>query len=180
VAEDDEGPVGLARWLRLLGIVGLTAVIYFIVPVKYDANADLARRTVGASVLSVALIWGMLYQIRLHVDDSSRRLDGLIVSIVLVVEVFALTFYIVEVRNPGEFAGLDTRIDSLYFTVATLATVGFGDVHAVGQAARALVLVQMVFNVLFVATAAAIMSTRVRDVVRQRSETKRSQQQDPD
>ena len=179
VVEDDEVPKGVSRWLRLLAIVVLTVVVYFIVPVQYETTADVARRTAGATVLSVALIWGMLYQIRIHVDDSSRRLDGLIVSIVLVVEVFALTFYIIEVRNPGEFASLHTRIDSLYFTVATLATVGFGDVHAVGQAARALVLVQMVFNVLFVATAAAIMSTRMRDVVRQRSEIKRAKQGEP-
>jgi voltage-gated potassium channel len=37
-------------------------------------------------------------------------------------------------------------------------------VHAAGQTARALVLVQMVFNVVFVATIVALLSTRVKQV----------------
>jgi hypothetical protein len=165
----------MARWLRLLGIIALAVTGYFIVPVSYDPTADLFRRAFGGLLILVALVWGMLFQLRIHIDDTSRKLDGLIVAIVLVVEVFATAFYTIEVRNPGEFAELHTRIDALYFTVATLATVGFGDVHAVGQTARALVLVQMVFNVVFVATAAALLSTRIREVVQARADSRRSQ-----
>nr|MDT0663822.1 potassium channel family protein [Micromonospora sp. DSM 115978] len=40
-----------------------------------------------------------------------------------------------------------------YFTVTVLTTVGFGDVHATGQAARLVVTVQMGIDVLFIATA---------------------------
>ena len=49
--------------------------------------------------------------------------------------------------RPGEFDGLLTRIDALYFVVTTLVTVGYGDIHPVGQLARALVSVQMVLKV---------------------------------
>jgi voltage-gated potassium channel len=42
-------------------------------------------------------------------------------------------------------------------------------VHAVGQAARAMVLVQMVFNVVFLGTAVALLSTRIRAVATARA-----------
>ena len=49
---------------------------------------------------------------------------------------------------------LQTKTDALYFAVTTLTTVGFGDVHAQGQVARGLIIVQMVFNVVVLTRAA--------------------------
>lgn len=70
--------------------------------------------------------------------------------------VFALADFTVATLHDGQFVGLETRTDALYFTLATLLTVGFGDVHAAGQLARVLVSIQMVFNVLVLATAGQI------------------------
>jgi voltage-gated potassium channel len=52
--------------------------------------------------------------------------------------------------------------DALYFSISTLATVGFGDVHAAGQLARGAVAVQIVFNLVFVGTVAAMISGLMR------------------
>jgi voltage-gated potassium channel len=41
-----------------------------------------------------------------------------------------------------------TRTDSLYFTVTTFSTVGYGDITATSQAARLLVTVQMILDLL--------------------------------
>lgn len=66
-------------------------------------------------------------------------------------------------RNvPGQLDELSTRTDALYFTVATLATVGYGDVHAAGQAARALVVIQQFFNPVFVGVLVTLLRQRVR------------------
>ena len=88
---------------------------------------------------------------------------------VVVVVAFSLGFYLMALQRPGEIAGLHTRVDALYFTMSTLTTVGFGDVHATGQTARVLVLVQMVFNIVFVTTAAALLSSRIRSVAAERA-----------
>ena len=48
--------------------------------------------------------------------------------------------------------GLHTRVDALYFTVVTMATVGYGDVHAEGQGARMLVIGLIIFDVVIVAS----------------------------
>ena len=60
-------------------------------------------------------------------------------------------------RRPGQFVGLDTRVDALYFALTTqTTTVGYGDVHAQGQTARILVGVQMVFSIGVIATGVSI------------------------
>ncbi|MFD2354494.1 potassium channel family protein [Nonomuraea ferruginea] len=78
------------------------------------------------------------------------------------VVLFALADYNVAYWREGEFAGLETRTDALYFAVSTLATVGFGDVHAQGQLARGLVLVQMAFNLIVLATAATLLTGKLK------------------
>jgi hypothetical protein len=65
---------------------------------------------------------------------------------------FALTFYLLELASPGQFEDLHTRTDALYFTLTTMATVGYGDIHAKGQAARALVTAVIAFDVVVVAS----------------------------
>ena len=58
--------------------------------------------------------------------------------------------------------------------MTTLLTVGYGDIHADGQAARALVLIQMVFNVVIIATAASTINARVRTQAEIRAEERRA------
>ena len=70
-------------------------------------------------------------------------------------------------------------LDSLYFVMNNLTTIGTGDVHAVGQVARVLVLIQMVFNVVFVATTATFLTTRIRAVVQARVAERRTQDTAP-
>jgi voltage-gated potassium channel len=91
---------------------------------------------------------------------------GLPVSLSLIVVVFAAT-YVVMSRAPLEFGGLiQSRTDALYFTVRTVATAGFGDLHRVGQAAKVAVTLQVVFDLVLIAGAAATVSTRMADSAR--------------
>lgn len=159
-----------ARAIRHAVLLVLILVVYFAAPVHLAVDEGTAAR-IAMTVVALALLalW-VMWQLRRQVDDEDRRIDGLLTVILIVVVVFSLAFYILEHSKPGEVAGLETRLDSLYFTVSTLLTIGYGDVHAAGQTARALVLVQVVFNVVFVATAAGLLSTRVRTRAKQRSE----------
>jgi hypothetical protein len=60
---------------------------------------------------------------------------------------------------------MSTRIDAVYFTVTTLSTVGFGDVHAVGQAARLVVTGQILVNLAFLGIVVRVLA-RAAGVVR--------------
>src|SRR3954469_12319067 len=154
--------MGWTRALRLIGVVGLILALYAFVPVSGSPRGGLPLRVVVTAILLVALVAGLLWQLRLSAADGDRRVDGLVAAIVTVLTVFSMAFYVLEMRDPGEVAGLHTRLDALYFSASTMLTVGYGDVHAVGQTARAVVLLQMVFDVVFVATAVTLLSSRVR------------------
>jgi len=151
-----------ARWFRLLAVTALLVVFYFLVPVSSDPRGGLALRTVLALAAFVALGAVVLVQVRHVVADSERHLDGLLLAMALVWVVFSLAFYIISRHEPAEIAGLHTRLDALYFTASTILTIGFGDIHAAGQTSRALVLVQMAFDVVFVTAAAHLVSRRLR------------------
>jgi voltage-gated potassium channel len=161
--------VGWRRWAHLGLILAAVVAVYFVTPISRDLQRNTLVRILVAILILALMAAGVVRQLRRHLDDTDRRVDGLIVSITVVMAVFSLSFFTLEQRDPGQFVEMDTRLDALYFTVATAASVGYGDVHAAGQAARALVLVQMVFNVIFIGTAVALLSSRVRAVANARA-----------
>ena len=149
--------------------LALILVVYFSVPVERELPDNLARAVVILIVLG-GLALGMTRMLRLHAVDEGRRIEGLIVGILLVVVVFAYVFYALAHNQPDQVVGLHTRVDALYFTVSTLTTIGFGDIHAQGQAARALVLVQVVFDLVFVAASVSLITSRVRTQAQRRQQ----------
>ncbi len=160
------------RWLRLLGACALAITMYFVVPVSSRVpTGAIVLRAVAAvaclGFLAFVIVWELRLALRHGLD---RRLDGLVVTLVIVVLAFALGFYLLGIRDPTQIEGIATRIDALYFAMTTMTTVGYGDIHAIGQAARVMVIVQMAFNLVFVATAAAVLSARVRAVAAKRLE----------
>jgi voltage-gated potassium channel len=162
------------RWLRLGLACGLALFLYFVVPVspRLPAEAIVLRALAAVAALAI-LAFAILWQVRLTMEHGlDRRVDGLVVSLVIVVLAFALGFYLLNAQDPEQLEGLATRVDALYFTMSTLTTVGFGDVHATGQSARIMVVIQMAFNLVFVATAAAVLSARVRAAATKRLETR--------
>jgi voltage-gated potassium channel len=77
------------------------------------------------------------------------------VALYLAVLFFATAFYVLQLSQPEQFTGVGTRLDAFYFALSVVSTVGFGDVHADGQAARAVVSAQILFNLLVVSLAVA-------------------------
>jgi voltage-gated potassium channel len=151
-----------ARWLRLAVSIGLVLAAYALVPVSLGPRTSDLARAAAVLVLLAGATFVMVCQLRLAVAEQDRRVDGLVLAVVVVTAAFAFAFYAVERQRPGEVVGLETRLDALYFTTSTMLTVGWGDVHPAGQVARLLALVQMAFDVVFVATAAGLLSSRVR------------------
>ncbi|MEI7056665.1 potassium channel family protein [Nocardioides sp. CCNWLW239] len=145
----------------LVGVVVLLVAFYFVVPVSADPRGGMVLR-VGGSVVAVCLLAVVLgRQLVRHARDLDRHVDGLVASIVLVLVLFALAYYALQLHSPGQMEGVRTRLDALYFSAATMLTIGYGDAHPAGQAARGLALVQMVFDVVYVAAAVRLLSARV-------------------
>ena len=164
------------RVVRLTAAVTMLGIVYFTVPLSREVGrGEIAQIAVG--FLALALLGFMVvWEVRQQLVDQSRTIDRLALAMAVAVMGFALGFYVMAQRDPTQIAGLHTRLDSLYFTMTTLLTIGYGDIHAAGQLARGVVLVQMVFNVAILATA----STTITHQIRARASTAADRRQDLD
>ena len=134
-------------------LVGLL-VAYYAFPVEWTAATapgrhaehpgdGRRRRLVGTMMVGS---WGP------SVEETPAGARGLSMLLILLVMAASLTFFLLNKVSPEQVIGLQTRTDALYFTLGTMTTVGFGDVHAEGQVARAMVCALLVFNVVVVAS----------------------------
>lgn len=156
---------GRGRWVWAL--VGLGAVLlcvgYFTIPLGTFGPDHPALSWTGFGV-ALALVALLLLRQVLRVavpSDGGHPAAGILLAVCLSLVVFA-TSYLALSGQEGQFNGLDTRVDALYFTLVTASTVGYGDITATGQTARVVVMVQMVYNVLFLTAAATAFSQQLR------------------
>jgi voltage-gated potassium channel len=159
---------GLRRVPRGLLTLAAIVALYYAVPLEFPPSPRSITLTVLALLASLAtLIWLLFRQARRLVHappgDESVRLETLVLLVFVVVPLFAFGYFALQEADPDQFAELDTKTDALYFATSTIATVGFGDVHATGQIARVLVTIQMAFDLVFVAAAATMLTTQIRE-----------------
>jgi len=166
-----EPPANRAR-RGLFGLAGVL-VIYYAAPVgELPSGGAVVFSVLGLLGGTVLLGWSIVRQVqrlmRSPPGDESVRLDSLIFLVILVVPMFAAGYFALEQGDGSQFESLATKTDSLYFTLSTLATVGFGDVHATGQIARALVTIQITFDLVFVAALVSVVTGQIRERAAQR------------
>ena len=143
-----------AVWSRPAGSFAGLLVAYFAFPVEWSGSTggiamSLVLTAVGLGVLG----WSMVLELQhLRAGVEGRAAGALTLMLVVLVMSFSMAFYLLDLIAPEQLAGLGTRTDALYFTLSTMTTVGYGDVHAEGQLARALVCGLIVFNVVVVAS----------------------------
>ncbi|GHJ49099.1 hypothetical protein Cs7R123_64410 [Catellatospora sp. TT07R-123] len=143
--------------------------VYFVVPTDRGSAAwELVARTLFSLVGIVVVAALILRQINRQLAGDEAPLLGLLNALTTGVLFFALADYVLAVGSPGSFVDLQTRVDALYFALSTLATVGFGDVHAQGQSARVLLILQMVFNTMIIAAGVSVLSQQLTERVRER------------
>jgi hypothetical protein len=145
-------------WVRLFAGTVVLLVVYFAVPVRVDGN--LTVRLI-ITVLGCGLTGLLIAREIKRVADAP--LWGLALALVLGILTFAMTDYLIAISDSNEFVDLQTRLDALYFAITTLATVGYGDVHPQSQFARAVVTIQMLFNLVVLATGGRILFTQARE-----------------
>jgi voltage-gated potassium channel len=166
------------RWLRVLLplSIALLLVAYFELPLDEFGPG---RPALSWTVFVIAMVILSLLLLReidglLRPGRQGRHAVGILLLICLSLVIFASGYYAMS-HHPGEFNGLHTRLDALYFTVITVSTVGFGDISPAGQAARAVVVVQIVYNFVFLAAAVSALSSRVRGRVADRAHSRRDE-----
>jgi hypothetical protein len=153
--------------LRPLGTIVVLVFGYYLLPVDRDLDGWTLLLLVGGTLVVVALV---VWEIRRILHSRFPTLQGaqaLALIVPLYLLIYANVYYVVAFNVPGTFSAPLSRTDALYFVVTVFATVGFGDITAVSEAARVLVTTQMVGNLLLLGIAlrvilAAVQRSRAR------------------
>jgi hypothetical protein len=117
--------------------------LYFVLPFHHLDKLGPLLGLCGGLVLVVVLIVRQATRIVAAPYPGLRGAEALTMIAVVFILVFATTYVLMSSAAPDSFTILLTRVDSLYFTVTVLGTVGFGDIAATSQAARVMVTVQI-------------------------------------
>ncbi|MDO8122136.1 ion channel [Isoptericola sp. b490] len=137
--------------LRVLLTWTVLTVGYFAVPTRAPRDgATIVVTVVGTSVFLALLGWQLRRILRAELPElRAVEAVGSLTAVFLVV--VASTYWTMSAVDPANFSEPLTRVSAMYLTVATATTVGFGDVAALSDAARAIVTVQMLLDVILLA-----------------------------
>jgi voltage-gated potassium channel len=130
----------------VIGAVIITA--YFLVPLENISAADTVIRLVGGIALFVAAVAWQVRSIAVSRYPQAQAIEAVGMTVWLLTTVFAIVYVSLSVLDPLAFTEPLRPVTSLYFTTTVIATVGFGDISPVTDAARIIVTLQMFLDLL--------------------------------
>jgi len=158
---DPSSPPAARTWPSFLRS-GIVVTVFFGAFVLLPLRGGRWWIGVGVGAVMLAAMGPMALRRAFRVLNAEKPLmeafTSLVEMLAMLIAGFAAVYYAMN-SSSAEVAGLDTRVDAVYFTVTTLSTVGFGDITAASQAARIIVTIQIVFDLLFLGVAVRVIST---------------------
>ncbi len=129
--------------LRGVLLATLLVVLYYLLPLDQPWDT----RTAVLLLLGLLVFAGVTaWQIRTIAGSRypvMRAFEALGLIFPFYLLLFAATYYLMERASAANFTQPLTRTDALYFSVTVFTTVGFGDITAKSETARAVLSVQM-------------------------------------
>lgn len=119
------------RLLYRLLMPVLVVAFYLLVP---TGLSDAPLGVWAGSLVALVCVGGVVAILIMEARRAEHRLQPihLVLLLEFVLVGFAIAYYVMNHALPGEFTGMATRVDALYFSLTTTSTVGFGDITAAG------------------------------------------------
>ena len=159
-----------ARRRRLFAVaIGRTVITVVVLVAGYHLipfdRGETWQIGVVALVALVLLLAGAAFELRavtVAEYPTLRAIQSLTVSLVVVLLAFASIYMILSNGDSGAFDEVLDHTGAAYFSLTTLTTIGYGDIVPVSQAARNVVMLQMVIDVLIIGVYVKLVTTTVR------------------
>ena len=133
--------------LRAIATVAVLVALYYLLP--FDGNGA-GLSTFAKLALGLVLFLGLMtWHVRLigkSANPALRALEGMFLGVPLFLLLFAAAYFLVSQSDAATFTSELSRTDSLYFTVTTFSTVGYGDISAQTEPARLMVTAQIILD----------------------------------
>lgn len=153
-----------ARRGVLLAVAAVIAVsvTYFLLPfTRIGDIRTLLLLIVGAVAICAVFVWQIRGVLRAEYP-LARALEAAVAIFGCYIIGGSAVYYTLSAGDPASFSETLTKLDALYFCVTVFATVGFGDIVATSQAARAVVLAQMIGNLILIGLALRLLTASVQ------------------
>ena len=163
----------LIAWavLRSVLIAAVLVVLYYVLPLDRPWDSDTAvRLLIGLLVFAGVMVWGVR-TIAGSRYPGVRAAEALALVLPFFLLLFASTYFVMERASAANFTQPLTRTDALYFTVTVFTTVGFGDITAKSEAARVVLMVQMLADLAVLGAGVWVLLGAVSQARERRSET---------
>lgn len=163
-----ELPPAKRRWLifraalRSLLITAVLVVLYYVLPLDERLDAGVAvRLLIGFLIFAAMATW----QVRSIIGSrypAVKAIEALGLIVPLYLLLFASTYFVMERASAANFTQPLTRTDALYFAVTVFSTVGFGDIAAKSEAARVVLIFQMLGDLALLGAGVRVLLGAVR------------------
>ena len=169
-------PVELRRRLvvstvtRSIGIIVILLTIYFLLPLNRSGASLIVLWSFIGTVVLLATIALQLRAIRASDFPILRAVESVALAVPLLVVIFSSAYVLMSDASPDSFTEPLNHVDALYFTLVSLATIGYGDITPVTETARVVVMVQIVANIAVLGVALKLIVGVARTSARQVSE----------
>jgi hypothetical protein len=155
--------------LRILAIVTGMLLLYAFVPVPGSSGVAAVLEMIAGLVVFLVLVAWQLRTIVRADHPVLRAIEAIALALPLLLIIFAFTFLTLSRADPGSFSEHLDRVDAMYYTVSTLATVGFGDITPTSAGARIIVTFQMLLDLALVAGLVRLIILATRTGLQRRS-----------
>jgi len=154
-------------------LIGLAFVFVMMRLVPVNPHLNLWIPITMGIVMLLAFAWYFRLQLRrIHRAQFPRiqATEALLLLVAMFLAFFTVTYYAMSLAEPNSFSENLDQFSAFYFSVTVLATVGFGDITPVTIPARSVAMVQMGFDIAFIAVAVRIVSSTANQALKNRSE----------
>lgn len=154
--------LALASVARALAVATAITIGYFVLPLTPHFAGGFVALAGGLGLVAVLLAWQILAIVR-SPYPGLQALTTLALITPLFLVAFSATYYIMSASDSSAFSEPLTRLDAAYFAVTAFATVGFGDIVATSEVARAVITMQMLAGLVLVGVIARVIVGAVQE-----------------
>jgi hypothetical protein len=157
--------------LRIVATGTAMLVFYFVLPFRDVSAADTLLRLVGGVVVIALAIGWQVRAISKSSQPLLRSIEAVGLSFWLLVIVFSIVYVSLSSANPSSFSEPLNEVGGLYFTMSVLSTVGFGDISALSDFARIVVIVQILVDFLLLGVVVRLLLGAGKSAAEERGKT---------
>lgn len=147
---------------RIIVVWVVLLAAYFVAPFDGKSADNYGFRVAASILLLIVVLAWEVWRTSQSSIPQLRAVSALGAVFPLLLVIFASTYLSMSRSAPSSFNESLNHVSALYFTVTTLATVGFGDISAASNGARVLVTVQTILDLLLLGGVVRLLTAAVR------------------